>query len=171
MNDLTDNINYILNTGAQTCFRGICRRWMKSLQKEVFIFLSNFLLPSRDRIFCFLFYLFFSLSTKKIMTQKYTVGGLAHIYHKHQSLIIITLIDLNYFTWYRTEKNKQKTKLGDVWHFQHKLISIDNKFFFLRCVFIHTESLSVDWILLVQKINLMPTNKNRVPFLWGKVTT
>lgn len=26
MNDLTDNINYILNTGAQTCFRGLCRR-------------------------------------------------------------------------------------------------------------------------------------------------
>lgn len=39
-------------------------------------------------LFCFIYYFF--VYQKKIMTKKYTGGGLVHIYHRHQSLIIIT---------------------------------------------------------------------------------
>lgn len=57
--------------------------------EEVLIFF-NFLFYRRMIVFSVLLYLLFLCVPKKIMTKKYTGGGLVHIYHRYQSLIIIT---------------------------------------------------------------------------------
>lgn len=51
----------------------------------------NFLFYRRVIVFSVSYFIyFFFVYQKRIMTHKYTGGGLVHTYHRHQSLIIIT---------------------------------------------------------------------------------